>query len=148
MSNKENKWYMKYLSTAIPVLIVQGIWHLIKRVYQAIVHRGEDQECCKATDEHPYYSPNIRKDNKQSQSLLIAIPLLLINGIWYLIKLMALSLWHFGDYQECRKQMYKDPRKVSYSARKGMELTEIGCTLLCIISMLLVCLCIHMCKIS
>lgn len=54
------------------------------------------------------------------------LPILLLKGAWLLIKIMLLAFIHADDCRECEHQMYRNPRKVTYSMRQGMQLTYLG----------------------
>lgn len=70
------------------------------------------------------------------------LPIVLVKGLWFILSLMFLALIHTDACRECEHMMYRNPRKVSYSTRRGMELCHIGQALFCCVFCLLATLCI------
>lgn len=70
------------------------------------------------------------------------LPVLLFSVLWYLIKLMFLGMTHISDARECEKMLARNPRRVNYSTRRGVELAYIGQSLffICAAIVYLVCL--------
>lgn len=50
------------------------------------------------------------------------LPILLFQVTWLLLKIVFLSLTHVEACNSCEKQLYRNPRKVNYRTRQGVQL--------------------------
>ena len=81
---------------------------------------------------------------QKSSADVFWLPILIFKGVWFLIKLMFLGMTHISDCRECEKMLYSNPKRVSYSARQGVELARLGQSLFACIALVLLSICIHM----
>ena len=79
---------------------------------------------------------------QKSSTNVFWLPILIFKGVWFLVKLMFLGMTHISACRECEKMLYSNPRRVSYSTRKGVELARIGQSLFyaCALIMFILCM--------